>query len=519
MKKTDATNRINALETYQILDTLPESEFDSITQLAAYLCHTSISLITLLDDKRQFFKSHYGLDVQETPIEQSFCTHALKAGKDLFIINDARKDKRFVKNPLVTGKPHIVFYAGAPLITPEGIAIGTLCVIDSKTNSLDEGQQEALRSLAGQVMQLLELRRTRLHVENHKREWQHQSERLGNIIEATQVATWEWNVQTGSLTINERWAEIVGYTLNDLKPISIETWYKLVHPEDVIHSNEQLKACFNKKREYYDLECRMIHKNGHAVWVNDRGRVVTWTEDGKPLMMMGTHTEITERKTVELELASTLSALKERIKEQACLSAIASLNKPGITISELLQQAVDIIPQGWQHVELACANISHGNDQYTSATCKPTSWSQSAKRITIDGRALQITVSYLEQRVNPNGTVFLPEENQLIEAIATTLCLIVDQLTAANQLTESRQELQHSYFELQKLMDQSLDMICVLNEKGIFLKASAAVEHILGYKPEEFIGRPFTDFIHPEDASKIGEVVAEVEQGLTTYHL
>lgn len=518
MKKTDATNRINALETYQILDTLPESEFDNITHLAAYLCHTSISLITLLDDKRQFFKSHYGLDIQETPIEQSFCTHALKAGKDLFIITDARKDKRFVKNPLVTGKPHIVFYAGVPLITPEGIAIGTLCVIDSKTKSLDEGQQEALKSLAGQVMQLLELRKTRLHAENHKREWQYQSERLGNIIEATRVATWEWNVQTGSLIINERWAEIVGYTLNELKPTSIETWYKLVHPEDASRSDEQLKACFNKKREYYDLECRMIHKNGQTVWVHDRGRVVAWTEDGKPLMMMGTHTEITERKTVELELASTLTALKERIKEQACLAAISSLNKPGITISELLRQAVDIIPQGWQHVELACATITYGNDVYASKSCEHTPWHQSATRTTIDGKELQITVSYQEQRVGPDGNVFLTEENQLIESIAATLTLIIDQLTASNQLKESQQELEHSYYELQKLMDQSLDMICVLNEQGIFLKASAAVEHILGYKPEEFIGRPFTDFIHPEDAPKIPEVVVEVEQGLTTYH-
>ncbi len=518
MTNSDATNRINALETYQILDTLPESEFDNITRLAAYLCDTSISLITLLDDKRQFFKSHYGLDLQETPIEQSFCAHALNNGHDLFIVNDARKDKRFAKNPLVTGKPHIVFYTGAPLVTPEGIAIGTLCVIDSKPKSLDEGQQEALKSLAGQVMQLLELRRTRLRAEKHKREWQHQSERLGNIIEATRVATWEWNVQTGELVINERWAEIVGYTLNELKPISIETWYRLVHPEDAPRSDEQLKACFNREREYYDLECRMIHKDGHAVWVNDRGRIVTWTEDGKPLMMMGTHTEISERKTVELELASTLLALKERVKEQACLSAISNLNKPGITIDELLQQAVDIIPQGWQHDDIACATITYGTEVFTSTACEITPWFQSTKRTTNDGQNLQIAVSYLEQRTGPHGTVFLPEENQLIESIATTLSLFIDQLTVANQLKQKQQQLEESYAEIQKLMDQSLDMICVLNEQGIFIKVSAAVEHILGYKPEEFIGRPYTDFIHPEDAPKIPEVVAAAEKGLTTYH-
>lgn len=458
MKRTDAINRINALETYQILDTLPESEFDNITRLAAYLCDASISLITLLDDKRQFFKSHYGLDVQETPIDQSFCAHALNAGRDLFIISDARKDKRFAKNPLVTGKPHIVFYAGAPLVTPEGVGIGTLCVIDSETKTINEGQQEALKSLAGQVMQLLELRRTRLHAEKHKRDWQHQSERLSNIIEATRVATWEWNVQTGDLIINERWAEIVGYTLNELEPISIETWYRLVHPEDAPRSDEQLKACFNREREYYDLECRMIHKDGHAVWVNDRGRVVTWTEDSKPLMMMGTHTEISERKTVELELASTLLALKERVKEQACLSAISNLNKPDITIDELLQQAVDIIPQGWQHDDIACATITYGTEVFTSTACEITPWFQSAKRTTSDGQNLQITVSYLEQRIGSHGTGFLPEEKQLIESIATTLSLLIDQLTVANQLKQKQQQLEESYSEIaeaNKLIQES----------------------------------------------------------------
>lgn len=518
MNKTDATNRINVLETYQILDTLPESEFDNITRLAAYLCGTSISLITLLDDKRQFFKSHYGLDVQEAPIEQSFCIHTLHSGKDVFVIEDTRQDKRFSKNPWVTGKPHIVFYACTPLVTPEGVAIGTLCVIDSETKSLNERQQEALKSLAGQVMQLLELRRARFRAEKHKREWQRQSERLGNIIDATRVATWEWNVQTGELVIDERWAEMAGYTLNELKPISIETWCRLVHPEDVLRSDEQLKACFNRELEYYDIEYRMIHKNGHAVWVNDRGRVVTWTEDGKPLMMMGTHTEITKRKTVELELASTLTALEERVKEQACLAAISSLNRPGITISELLKQAVDIIPQGWQHVELTCASISYGNNHFTTKDCKQTPWYQTAKRRTMDGQELQITVSYREQRVDPDGNVFLPEENQLIESIASTLCLIIDQVTTTVQLKKSQQELKQSYYELKKLMDQSLDMICVMNEQGIFIRVSAAVEHILGYKPKEFIGRPFTHFMHPDDIPKIQEAVRVVELGQNAYH-
>lgn len=126
--------------------------------------------------------------------------------------------------------------------------------------------------------------------------------RLAGIIEGTNAGTWEWNVQTGETVFNERWAEIVGHTLAELEPISIRTWLELVHPDDLKVSDAQLQEHFAGKRDFYDCECRMRHKDGHWVWVHHRGRVMTWTEDGKPLLMMGTHSDITERKRLETEL-------------------------------------------------------------------------------------------------------------------------------------------------------------------------------------------------------------------------
>ena len=131
-----------------------------------------------------------------------------------------------------------------------------------------------------------------------------QRQRLMHIIEGTKVGTWEWNVQSGATIFNERWANIAGYTLEELQPVSIDTWLALVHPEDAQASGKALNAHFNGEAEAYDHECRMRHREGHWVWVHDRGRVMSWTDDGKPLMMFGTHADITERKKAEQALST-----------------------------------------------------------------------------------------------------------------------------------------------------------------------------------------------------------------------
>ncbi|MCQ4257894.1 PAS domain S-box protein [Stutzerimonas stutzeri] len=150
-------SRLAALLRYEILDTPDETAFDDFTQLASYLCDTPIALISLVDDHRQWFKSRLGLDVSETARELSFCTYTIEA-PGIFEVNDARLDQRFRDNPLVTGDPHIRFYAGAPLTTPDGYNLGTLCVIDRKPRQLSEAQRGALMRLSRQIMRLFEER-------------------------------------------------------------------------------------------------------------------------------------------------------------------------------------------------------------------------------------------------------------------------------------------------------------------------------------------------------------------------
>jgi PAS domain S-box-containing protein len=133
-------------------------------------------------------------------------------------------------------------------------------------------------------------------------ELQRQQQRLENIISGTNIGTWEWNVQTGELVLNERWADIIGFTLSELEPISIESWNAFAHPDDLLLSGRKLELHFKGELEYYEYECRMKHKDGYWVWVLDRGKVVSWTEEGKPLIMSGTHQDISGRKLQEEEL-------------------------------------------------------------------------------------------------------------------------------------------------------------------------------------------------------------------------
>lgn len=157
---TNETQRIKALHSYGVLDSAAEQVFDDLARIAALCCDVPIALISLVDRERQWFKAHIGLAATETPRSISFCAHAILKPDQVMVVSDARRDARFAGNPAVTGPPGIIFYAGAPLVTPTGEAIGTLCIADTRYRTLTDKQLEILRSLAAQAMAQLEMRRS-----------------------------------------------------------------------------------------------------------------------------------------------------------------------------------------------------------------------------------------------------------------------------------------------------------------------------------------------------------------------
>jgi len=170
--------RLAALREYHILDSEAEKEFEELSLLASEICQTPISMVTLIDETRQWFKAGVNLPVNEISRDIAFCSHAIIHPFEPFIIPDMRKDKRFSDHPLVTGEPHVVFYTGIPLTNPDGYALGTLCVMDNKPKKLSENQIRSLQILAKQIIQLMELRKAHILLKSLKEDLESRNEEL-----------------------------------------------------------------------------------------------------------------------------------------------------------------------------------------------------------------------------------------------------------------------------------------------------------------------------------------------------
>ncbi len=258
MKKilpANETERLAALKSYHILDTIEEVDYDRLTKLASIICEVPISTITLIDEDRQWFKSKIGIEDRSTAREVAFCQHAI-LDVNLFTVKDAKEDKRFSDNPLVTGSPNIRFYAGYPLIDPDGYALGTICVIDRIPRELTPEQEDALRLISEEVMSLIQARRQKLELKSFEKLFNYSNDLIC-------VAGLDGYFRR----INPAFAVKLGF---DERHILKTPFINFVHPDDVKSTLLEIEN-LKKGQETINFYNRFITSNGnyiHLQWVS-----------------------------------------------------------------------------------------------------------------------------------------------------------------------------------------------------------------------------------------------------------
>ncbi|MEX3925391.1 PAS domain S-box protein [Paraburkholderia sp. BR10936] len=311
----DEDVRLRALRQLDILDTDPEEAFDRISRLAAFAFDMPIVLISLVDEDRQWFKSHHGLAACETPRSVSFCAHAVLS-KCMLVVEDALDDERFLDNPLVTGAPNIRFYAGSPLCLADGQVVGTLCLIDEKPRTFDAAQAAMLADFAHLVERELELRRqlnrSRTAHERDRRSLAISEARFRTVFQQTPIGKAVVDLDGRFLDVNQKFSEIIGYEESELRR---RTFASVTHPADIAADLAQVAELLAGRQATYAIEKRYLRRDGQAVWVN---LAVSLVRDvsGTPLHFIAAVQDITSRKKSEEALRNYHVELEERVRER-----------------------------------------------------------------------------------------------------------------------------------------------------------------------------------------------------------
>ncbi len=326
-RAANEARRLEALRQYSLFDSPPEQAFDDLTTLAAHICEAPISLISLIDERRQWFKSMVGLSATEIPRDVSFCAHTILQ-PDLFIVPDAAQDERFADNPLVTGPAHIRFYAGAPLLTRDRQALGTLCVMDRVPRQLSPSQQEALSALSRQVMAQLELHR-------QTRELAESDAQLFKVLRSCPVALAINRMSDGTFVdVNSvfsgvvGWAreDVIGHTAADLHIVEVET-------------ATQLRSRLETVGSLHDTETAVRTRGGEIRQVLLSTALV---ELRGGLHAITTFVDITERKRADEAVREDKSRLAAIIEyEPECIKVVdpegrlVEMNPAGLAMLEV----------------------------------------------------------------------------------------------------------------------------------------------------------------------------------------
>lgn len=319
---TNEAERLVALSQLQIIGTATAPEFDAIVSLLCKLFQVPIALVALVDEHQQWFKASEGLNVRSTHREHSFCNYAVASG-ELFVVNDATKDKRFSNNPFVIGDPHIRFYAGAPVCIDPGVALGALCILDTQPRRITNDQAEQLLSLAGVVGALFRQIRDAQAVDHLVQSLKRSKDLFDRATSLAKLGAWEWKLETDELTWSDEMYDIHEVPRGTpMAPAQALRFY----PEGVRDQVEKLNAESSDGREFL-LEAPICTATGKKRWVRLAGSAES--RDGVVVRRFGMKQDITEQKAIldRVQFLAECDPLTKLANRSTFQDALAALTK------------------------------------------------------------------------------------------------------------------------------------------------------------------------------------------------
>ena len=364
------SDRLAALARYDVMDTPRERELDDIVSIAAQICDVPIAMISLLDGKRQWFKAAIGVEVTETPRDIAFCDRAI-AQVDTMIVEDTQADARFIDNPLVTGDPHLRFYAGTPLLTPDGMPLGTLCVLDGKPRTLTADQQRTLEALGRQVMTHFELRRLLARKRSDEKELRESETRGRLALEAAELGAWEAIPATSQVYGDARARELLGHDVAG--ELSFDAFLAHIHADDRERFAAAVGAVIEGAHDgRLDLEFRISAEGSDAHWRRTRAQVIKLP--GERHRLVGTIRDISAERAAEEHRKLLNNELQHRVKNT--LGVVQGIVTQSLRLVATPAEARDAIAS-------RLSTLAHAHDLLTQ-----TSWKAAPITAIIEGAVL-----------------------------------------------------------------------------------------------------------------------------------
>jgi len=471
--------RLAALKSYKVLDTAADAAIDRLASLAGNLFDTPISLVSLVDEERQWFKARVGLDAPSTPRSQAFCAHAIEMGPEaVMVVEDATRDARFADNPLVTGHPDIRFYAGATLTTKDGQNLGTLCVIDDKPRARPaESELERLKLLARIVVDEFEL--TKAHRETAEQQ------RLLELAESVaRVGHWRIDMATDTITWSDQTYVIHGLDRETYNP-SLDnnlSYYAPGDHENIRHSLEQAVAT----KGGFDIRMTLTRPDGEIRDLTARG-LCELGDDGEVIALFGLLQDVTEYSNAMRAVEATSERYRLLTENANDLVTRMGLDGRFTYVSPAVRAISGFTPE--EVVGRVAMEFIHPDDRdrvaeiFENALYGPSGWTLEYRILRKDG-----AVRWVEARPRLTHDPITGTPSAVTDVIRD----ITDRKSADDALADSE-----ARYRL--LADNAGDMIARLDAKGAITFMSPASRPLLGYRPEELLDRRVIDLTHPDD--------------------